>query len=137
MDPKLSSILETISRSRKGSLTQHLASMIVSSELTQPKSREEKYSDFYFRLYDSDGSVMETFCGDTAPPLSYVSVANKMTVEFTSDVDTEMAGFIAYWDRVPPNGTLSGFIQSPGYPNRYEDCSYERWVIQATKVMIA
>jgi len=85
------------------------------------------------KLYDSDGSVMETFCGDTVPPFSYVSVANKMTVEFTSDVDTEMAGFIAYWDRVPPNGTVSGYIQSPGYPNKYEDCSYKRWVLQAQK----
>ena len=79
---------------------------------------------------------METFCGDTVPPFSYVSVANKMTVEFTSDVDTEMAGFIAYWDRVPPNGTVAGFIQSPGYPNNYEDCSNERWVLQAPKVIM-
>ena len=68
------------------------------------------------------------------PPLSYVSVANKMTVEFTSDVETEAAGFIAYWERVPTNGT--GYIQSPGYPNNYMDCGNERWVLQAPKVMI-
>ena len=93
-------------------------------------------NDFYVRLYDSDGSVMETFCGDTVPPFSYVSVANKMTVEFTSDVETQMAGFIAYWDRVPPNGTVSGYIQSPSYPNNYQDCENERWVLQAPKVRI-
>ena len=68
------------------------------------------------------------------PPFSYVSVANKMTVEFTSDVETQMAGFIAYWDRVPPNGTVSGYIQSPNYPNNYQDCENERWVLQAPKV---
>jgi len=62
-----------------------------------------------------------------------VSVANKMTVEFTSDVETQMAGFIAYWDRVPPNGTVSGYIQSPSYPNNYEICENERWVLQAPK----
>ena len=82
-------------------------------------------NDFFLRLYDSDGSLMETFCGDTVPPFSYVSVANKMTVEFTSDVETEAAGFIAYWDRVPPNGTVAGYITSPGYPNKYEDCGSE------------
>ena len=93
-------------------------------------------SDFSSRLYDSDGSLMKTFCGDTVPPFSYVSVANKMTVEFTSDVETQMAGFIAYWDRVPPNGTVSGYIQSPNYPNNYKDCENERWVLQAPKVRI-
>ena len=79
---------------------------------------------------------MKTFCGDTVPPFSYVSVANKMTVEFTSDVETQMAGFIAYWDRVPPNGTVSGYIQSPSYPDSYKNCENERWVLQAPKVGI-
>ena len=77
---------------------------------------------------------MKTFCGDTVPPFSYVSVANKMTVEFTSDVETQMTGFKAHWDRVPPNGTVSGYIQSPSYPNNYEICENERWVLQAPKV---
>ena len=77
---------------------------------------------------------MESFCGDTVPPLSYVSVANKMTVEFTSDVETQMTGFKAYWDRVPPNGTLSGYIQSPRYPNKYQSCENEMWVLQGPKV---
>ena len=31
---------------------------------------------------------METFYGDTAPPFSFVSVANKL--EFTSDTESEM-----------------------------------------------
>lgn len=92
-------------------------------------------NNFYVRLYDSDGSLMETFCGDTVPPSSYVSVANKMTVEFTSDMETEAAGFIAYWDRVPPNGTVAGYIQSPNYPNNYCNCENERWVLQAPKVL--
>mgnify|MGYP001487991945 CR=1 FL=1 len=77
---------------------------------------------------------MKTFCGDTVPPFSYVSVANKMTVEFNSDVEIQMAGFIAHWDRVPPNGTVSGYIQSPSYPNNYGICENERWVLQAPKV---
>ena len=77
---------------------------------------------------------METFCGDTTPPGSYVSVANSMTVEFSSDVDTEGAGFIAYWDRVPSNGTVSGYITSPGYPEKYKNCESERWVLQGPKV---
>ena len=77
---------------------------------------------------------MKTFCGDKVPPFSYVSVANKMTVEFTSDVETQMMGFKAHWDRVPPNGTVSGYIQSPTYPNEYQNCEIERWVLQAPKV---
>ena len=88
----------------------------------------------FLRLYDSDESLMESFCGDTAPPLSYMSVTNKMTVEFTSDMDTQMTGFKAYWDRVPPNGTVSGYIQSPRYPDKYQSCEVERWVLQVPKV---
>ena len=133
MDLKLSCTLETNLTSRKEILTQHLASMTVLSKHGHINLMVT--NNFFLRLYDSDGSLMETFCGDTVPPFSYVSVANKMTVEFTSDLETEAAGFIAYWDRVPPNGTVARYIQSPNYPNKYEYCENERWVLQGPKVL--
>ena len=55
------------------------------------------------RIIDSDGAELGQYCGTSSPP-SFNSVTNKLTLEFTSDVDIQAGGFEAEWTKVPMSG---------------------------------
>ena len=46
---------------------------------------------------------MGKYCGPSLPP-TFTSVTNKLTLEFTSDVDSQAGGFEAEWTKVPMSG---------------------------------
>ncbi|KAL7851284.1 hypothetical protein AOLI_G00216400 [Acnodon oligacanthus] len=90
------------------------------------ENRECKYD--FVEVYDGDSekaSLVGKFCGKIAPS-PIISSGNSLLIKFTSDYETNGAGFSIRYE-VHQKGTEcsrnltapSGVIQTPGYPDKY------------------
>merc|ERR1711994_1130093 len=90
-----------------------------------PTSRCENYVCSYDWVQVSFGSFEEKYCGSVIPS-PIISSGNTMTVVFRTDGSITRTGFRAIWEAVDGDEN-EGEIESPNYPNLYDDDIYETW----------
>ncbi|XP_068160694.1 cubilin [Antennarius striatus] len=87
-----------------------------------------------FRLGDSDGELLATFCGQTTPPLPIVVFTPDLWVNFRTDSSQGDLGFKAKYMFSECGGWQSGgggVLSSPSYPNMYPSPSHCAWLLEA------
>jgi cubilin len=95
-----------------------------------PTARCENYVCPYDWVQVSSGSVDEKYCGSDIPS-PIISSGNTMTVVFRTDGSVTRTGFRAVWEAVDNDGGgEQGEIESPNYPNLYDDNMDETWNIE-------
>ncbi|KAL8573023.1 hypothetical protein ACOMHN_010453 [Nucella lapillus] len=88
-------------------------------------------------------AVLGTYCGTDSPSTPIISTSNRVRVEFYTDGSVTGNGFALNWQAQPPtNGTGCGgvlvaghstqYLQSPNYPNNYNNSLNCTWTISSS-----
>ena len=84
---------------------------------------------------DESAPELTTLCHRQEHPVVVTSSGNRMYVHFHSDVSIRGRGFLASFQTIPQGcggvfKSPTGVLNSPNYPNKYDDHSDCTWLIQ-------
>ncbi|KAL3836256.1 hypothetical protein ACJMK2_021695 [Sinanodonta woodiana] len=84
--------------------------------------------------YNSDGIVLDQFCGNRTGAQVLITPSKYMWIRFKSDTSVVDRGFFLIYNFTACGGTLTnpfGTISSPNYPNNYDHNDACSWLIMA------
>ncbi|XP_034427678.1 cubilin [Hippoglossus hippoglossus] len=111
------------------------SSIVVLIEDLHLETHQTCESDYLqFRLGNSDGELLATFCGQTTPIIPIVVFTPELWVQFQTDTSQGDLGFKAKYLFSECGGWQSGeggVLSSPNYPGIYPNPSRCAWLLEA------